>query len=90
MILKMLVRSFHFGNSLIKEVLDALLTLATQKKSTGADHLEPGLLMCAAPLIAGSVANIFYLTLLSGSIPKAWKSAYLENSFSSQCDSLFK
>ena len=70
--MKMLVMSFLFGNSLIKEVRDALLTL-DRKKSPGADHLEPGLFKCAAHLIAVSVAHIFNIT----SVPKAWKSTYV-------------
>ena len=48
-----------------------------RQKSTVANHLEPGLLKCASPFIAGSVAHIFYLTLFPGTIPKAWNSAYV-------------
>ena len=39
--------------------------------------MDLGLLKCAAPLIAGSVAHMFYYTFLSGSIPTAWKSVYV-------------
>jgi hypothetical protein len=49
------------------------------KKSTGADQLDPGLLKCAAPIIVGEIAHMFYLTVLSANIPKVWKSARASN-----------
>ena len=43
------------------------------KRSTEANQLNPGL-----PIIVGSITHIFYLTLLSGNIPKVWKSALVQ------------
>lgn len=40
------------------EVLAVMLALDI-KKSPGADHLDPGLLKCAAFLIVGSITHIF-------------------------------
>lgn len=67
---------FSFQKITEAEVLAALCAIDT-KKSLGADNLDPFLLKCAAPIIAGSVTHIFNLTLSTGIIPKVWKAAFV-------------
>jgi hypothetical protein len=58
-----------------KKVLDALLAI-DNNKSTGGNHLDPGLLKCAAPIIVGSITkNVLHYQEIYSSIPKVWKSA---------------
>ena len=58
------------------EVLSALSAIDS-KKSLAADHLDPYLLTCAAPIISGVVTHIFNQTLVVGKIPKSWKTAFV-------------
>ena len=41
------------------------------------DKLNPGLLLLAAPLIVNILTHIFNLTLLTGTIPVLWKTAFV-------------
>lgn len=66
--------SFTFSSISDYEVQRALLGLDC-KKSAGPDQIEPYFLKIAANMISGPIAYIFNLSLNSGSIPKAWKSA---------------
>ena len=50
------------------EVLEALCGIGP-KQFTGADKLNPGQLLLAAPLIVNILTHIFYLTLLTDTIP---------------------
>ena len=58
------------------EVREALYTI-DPKKSTGADELDPQLLVLASPIISDFITHIFNLTLITDSIPSLWKTAHV-------------
>ena len=47
------------------------------KKSAGPDNLDPYLLKLSADIIAAPITHIFNLSLLSNTIPRIWKTAYV-------------
>lgn len=67
---------FNFKPISVLEVHKALRDI-DHKKSAGTDNLDPFLLKVAADIIAEPIAHIFNLSLLSNSIPKSWKAAYV-------------
>lgn len=67
---------FNFKPISVSEVHKALRDI-DHKKSAGTDNLDPFLLKVAADIIAEPIAHIFNLSLLSNSIPKSWKAAYV-------------
>lgn len=67
---------FNFKPISVSEVHKALRDI-DPKKSAGTDNLDPFLLKVAADIIAEPIAHIFNLSLLSNSIPKSWKAAYV-------------
>lgn len=62
------VQGFSMTSFTVNEVLDALLILDT-KQATGADGLDPGLLVIAAPLISEAV-TYFLFNNNNGNYPK--------------------
>ena len=66
--------SFKFFSD--TEVREALSTI-DPKKSTGADDLDPQLLLLASPVISDIITHIFNLTLETNNIPRLWKTAYV-------------
>ncbi len=58
------------------EVFNAICSI-DPKNSTGADQLEPWLLLIAAPLLVECIAYIFNLTVETCHIPDLWKSAHI-------------
>ena len=67
---------FDFKPISVLQVLQALRDI-DHKMSAGPDNLDPYLLKVAADIIAEPVTHIFNLSLLSNSIPKIWKAAYV-------------
>lgn len=67
---------FEFELFSYVNVLNALNDI-DPKKSAGPDNLDPQLLKMAAPVIAEPLMHIFNLSLISNTVPKAWKSAYV-------------
>ena len=57
-------------------MLEALCGIDS-KQSTGADKLNPGLLLLDSPLIVNILTHIFNLTLLTDTIPVLWKTAFV-------------
>ncbi len=45
------------------------------KKSVGEDKLDLYFLKLATPLIVNYITHIFHLSILSGTVPKVWKTA---------------
>ena len=60
----------------VYDVLSALLKIDVNK-SIGADSLNPCLLRLSVPLIAEPFTYIFYLSIVSGVIPKIWRAAHV-------------
>lgn len=58
------------------QVCEALKDI-DREKSAGPVNLEPYLLKMVADIIAEPITHIFTLSLLSNSIPKIWKAAYV-------------
>ena len=58
------------------QVCEALKDIDCEK-SAGPVNLEPYLLKMVADIIAEPITHIFTLSLLSNSIPKIWKAAYV-------------
>ncbi len=58
------------------EVFNAICSI-DPKNSTGADQLEPWLLLIAAPLLVECIAYIFNLTVETCHISDLWKSAHI-------------
>ena len=58
----------------LDEVTRTLLAMDT-RKSTGADNLDAFFLKLSVPLITESITHIFNLTISTGTIPIAWKTA---------------
>ena len=68
--------SFSFIPFTTSEVFYALSTI-DPKKSVGEDNLDPFLLKASTPLITDIVCYIFNLSISSGIIPRAWKTAHV-------------
>ncbi len=68
--------SFSMSPFCLREVIDTLWTIDT-RKSTGADNLAALFLKLSVPLIAECITYIFSLTIFTGIIPTAWKTAYV-------------
>jgi hypothetical protein len=54
------------------DVRNALLSL-NDNKAPGPDKIPAKLLRCCAPYISSSLADLFYRSLTSGSVPAEWK-----------------
>lgn len=71
--------SFSLCSFSVRKVIDALLTTDI-RKSNGADNLDALFLKLSVPLTAGCITHIFNLTVFTGIIPTAWKTAYVLHS----------
>ncbi len=69
-------RESLFSNKLLSDVCSALKELNVSK-SPGPDHIAPLFLKLGADFISPSLTYLFNLSLMTNTIPRIWKSAFV-------------